>query len=39
LKELQKALSPNKPEKEFNNALYGDTAVAYWLWFQHLPTE
>jgi hypothetical protein len=32
LADLEGGLSPNKPEKALNNALFADTTIAYWLW-------
>ncbi len=39
LEALQQFKSPNKPDKDFNNALFADTNIAYWLWYQRKLAE
>ena len=34
LEKLQQSRSPNKPDSPFNNQLFSDTSIGYFLWYQ-----
>jgi len=38
LEKLQQSRSPNKPDNSFNNKLFSDTSIGYFLWYRQSTT-